>query len=450
MKILLVSNSARGHAIAEAFARSPQNPEIIAACTLRDPGMMKLAKDLRVVDINGLSGIVQIAKETKPDFAFIAPDDPIGAGLSDRFESIGVPCVAPKKNLARIEASKGFARNLMQKYGIGGSPKFRVFTFSSMDAKRQLDLDIRHYLEYELKGQYVVKYDGLKGGKGVKLSGEHLKTIDLGAKYAMECIEQCGTVVIEEKLVGVEFSLLSFVSGTTTVDMPAIQDYKRAYINDEGLNTGGMGTYSDSNHLLPFLSEADVKIASSFNAQIAKALMEECDEPYKGILYGGFIATADGVKIIEYNARFGDPEALNILPILETDFVAICQAIISGTLTNDLVRFAPLATVCKYITPRSYPEDKKEKGQRVIVPDKVPDNVRIYYGDAHMSDSGVVLLGTSRAIGIVGIGTTINEAEELAQEVCEKISGPVRFREDIATVESIQKRVDLMQKLRRR
>ncbi len=448
MRILLISNSARGHAIAEAFARSPQKPEIIACCTVRDPGMMSIAKDLRVIDINGLSSVVKIAKETKPDFAFIAPDDPIGAGLADRLESIGVPCIAPKKNLARIESSKGFARGLMQKYGINGSPKFKIFSFSSMDAKRQLDLDIRHYIEYELKNQYVVKYDALKGGKGVKLSGEHLKTIDAGAKYAMECIDQCGTVVIEEKLVGVEFSLLSFVSGTVTVDMPAIQDYKRAYVSDEGLNTGGMGTYSDSNHLLPFLTQADIDVASSFNAQIAAALLKECGEPYKGILYGGFIATADGIKIIEYNARFGDPEALNVLPILETDLVAICQSIIDGTLSKELVRFAPKATVCKYITPKSYPEDKKEKGQRVLVPDIIPDGVHLYYGDLAMSDTGWMLLGTSRAIGIVGIGDTINDAERLSQEVCEKITGPVRFREDIATVESIQKRVDLMQKLR--
>lgn len=450
MKVLLISNSARGHAIADAFSRSPQKPEIIAFCTGKDPGIMKLAKELHVVDITGLSKIVELAKIVKPDFAFIAPDDPIGAGLADRLESIGIPCVAPKKVLARIEASKSFARNLMMKYGIDGSPQFKVFSFSSMDSKRQLDLDIRHYIEYTLKGQYVVKYDALKGGKGVKLSGEHLATINDGANYAMECIEQCGSVVIEEKLVGVEFSLLSFVSGKATVDMPCVQDYKRAYAGDTGPNTGGMGTYSDANHSLPFLSEEDVKAASNFNARIAEALMQECGEPYKGILYGGFIATKNGVKIIEYNARFGDPEALNILPLLETDFVAICQAIIKGTLSQDLVRFANKATVCKYITPKSYPEAKNEKGQRVLVPDKIPENVAIFYGDVTVNDTGTTLLGTSRSIGIVGIGETINDAEKLAEEVCEKISGPVRFREDIATVESVQKRVDLMQKLRGR
>ncbi len=410
---------------------------------------MRMAKEVQVMDIDSLAKVVQMAKGIKPDFAFIAPDDPIGAGLADRLECVGVPCVAPKKTLARIEASKGFARNLMKKYGIEGNPRFRVFSFSSMDAKRQLDLDMRHYMEYELKGQYVVKYDALKGGKGVKLSGEHLSTIDSSAQYAMECIDQCGTVVIEEKLIGVEFSLLSFVSGTATVDMPAVQDHKRAHDDDIGANTGGMGTYSDSNHSLPFLTEEDLKAASAFNCRIAAALLEECGEPYKGILYGGFIATKDGVKVIEYNARFGDPEALNVLPLLETDFVSVCQAILKGTLTPDLVRFAAKATVCKYITPKSYPEDKKEKGQTVLVPEKIPENVRVFYGDVSMLDTGTLQLGGSRSIGVVGIGDTLHDAEQAAQAFCEKITGPVRFRSDIGTVESIQKRVDLMQKLRR-
>ena len=451
MKVLLISNSARGEAVADALSRSPQKPEIIVVSTVKSPGFLKYASDIRVEDINSLSKIVAIGRETKPDFAFIAPDDPIGAGLADRLESVGIPCVAPKKSLARIEASKGFARNLMRKYGIDGSPDFRVFNFaSSMEAKRQLDLDIRHTIERDLKGQYVVKYDALKGGKGVRVSGDHLPTIDSGAKYAMECIEQCGSVVIEEKLIGVEFSLLSFVSGTTVVDMPAVQDHKRANVNDEGPNTGGMGTYTDVNHSLPFLGETDLKAASNFNKAIAEALLKECGEPYKGILYGGFMATSSGVKVIEYNARFGDPEALNVLAILESDFVDICLSIIQGTLSPDLVRFSAKATVCKYITPKSYPEGKNEKGQRVLIPDAFPENVRVYYGDVTLGDNGAVLLGTSRSIGIVGIGNSITEAEQAAQDMCTKIEGPVRFREDIGTTVSINKRIELMHTLRGR
>ncbi len=450
MRILLVTNSARGEAIADALVRSPQKPELIVCSTVKSPGFAKLATELHVMDIMSLAKIVDIGKAAKCDFAFVAPDDPIGAGLADRLEAAGIPCVAPKRNLARIESSKSFARELMHKYGIDHNPRFRAFSLSSRDQRHSIELDIRAYLEHELHSQYVVKYDALKGGKGVKVSGEHLMTIDSGAKYAMECLEECGTVVIEEKLIGIEFSLMSFVSGTSVIDMPAVQDHKRADTGDMGPNTGGMGTYSDVSHGLPFLEPSDMQTASEINKKVAAAIEQECGESYKGILYGGFIATSDGVKVIEYNARFGDPEVLNVLPLLESDFVAICQAIITGNLTSEHVKFLPKATVCKYIVPKSYPVDKKEVGQKVMIPQEFPENSRIYFGDVHFDDTGNVLLGGSRSIGIVGIGDSIVEAEQVAQTVCEKIAGPVRFRSDIGTVDSIQKRVDLMHKLRAR
>lgn len=450
MRILLVTNSARGEAIADAFLRSPRKPELIVCSTVKSPGLAAMAKELHVMDIMGLASIVDIAKKAACDFAFVAPDDPIGAGLADRLEAAGIPCVAPKRNLARIESSKSFARELMKKHGIDASPRFRSFTMSSLDQRHQTEIDIRAYLEHELHGHYVVKYDALKGGKGVKVSGEHLLTIDSGAKYAMECLQECGTVVVEEKLIGIEFSLMSFVSGTSVVDMPAVQDHKRAHAGDTGPNTGGMGTYSDVTHSLPFLEPSDLQAASEINKRIAIAIEAECDESYKGILYGGFIATANGVKVIEYNARFGDPEALNVLPLLESDFATICQAILTGTLTPDLVKFSQKATVCKYIVPNSYPEGKKEAGQKVLIPETYPENTKIYYGDVHLDDLGNVLLGGSRSLGIVGIGSSIAEAERSAESLCEKIAGPVRFRSDIGTIDSIQKRIDLMNTFRRR
>lgn len=448
MRILLVINSARGEAIAEALKRSKHDPELIIASTVRSPGLVRMATELHVEDIMSLSKMTDLAKATACDFAFIAPDDPIGAGLADRLESCGIPCVAPKRHLARIESSKSFARELMQKHDIDFSPRFQIFSLSSPDRKTETEMAIRACMEHDLHGQYVVKYDALKGGKGVKLSGEHLANIDAGAAYAMECVEQCGTVVIEEKLTGVEFSLMSFVSGQTVVDMPAVQDHKRANAGDTGSNTGGMGTYSDADHGLPFLSEGDIRKASEINRSVAHALEAECGEPYKGILYGGFIAVADGVRVIEYNARFGDPEALNVLPLLESDFVDICLGIIKGTLTKEMVSFSPRATVCKYIVPSSYPDAKNEVGQKVMVPESFPDNVHVYYGDVHAGATDDIILGGSRSIGIVGVGETIAEAEQAAQAACEKIAGPVRFRPDIGTADAIQKRIDLMHSLR--
>ncbi|HLD08065.1 MAG TPA: hypothetical protein VJB60_03295, partial [Candidatus Peribacterales bacterium] len=241
MKILLITISARGHAIAEALARSKKHPEIIHICPQRNPGIRKIAKEQHVLrSLMDFPAILDIAKRTKPDFAFIAPDDPIGGGLADELEKIGIPSIAPKKSLARIESSKGFTRELLKKYKIDASPKFRVFSKVS-GIKYQVS-GMRSFIEDELKGEYVVKYDGLAGGKGVKVSGEHLHSIEEGVAYAEDCLKDSTQVVIEEKLIGVEFSLMSFVSGLSVVSMPAVQDHKRAFEGDTGPNTGGMGT----------------------------------------------------------------------------------------------------------------------------------------------------------------------------------------------------------------
>ena len=261
MKILLVTSSARGHALAEALAKSSHKPDIIHVCASRNPGIRRIAAEQHITDLMDFPAVLEIAKKAKPDFAVIGPDDPIGGGLADALLTIGIKSMAPKKALARIESSKGFARELMAKHGIDASPKFKVFSRKERVASDPA-AEVREliaYIDGELKGDYVVKYDALKGGKGVKVSGEHLSGVEEGVHYAFECLEECGRVVVEEKLVGVEFSLLSFASGADTADMPAVQDHKRAFAGDTGPNTGGMGTYSDADHSLPFLEQKDLK-----------------------------------------------------------------------------------------------------------------------------------------------------------------------------------------------
>lgn len=467
MRVLLITSSARGHAIAEALARSPQQPDIFSLCTTRNPGIRRIAAAQEVLDIMDFPAVCAHAKRWQPDFAIIGPDDPIGAGLADVLEEIGVPTVAPKKSFARIESSKGFARELLRKYGIDASPKFRIFsshplslTLSPQERgmpypplphggkvrERGSKKEMHRFIHDELQGNYVVKYDGLRGGKGVKVAGEHLASIEEGIDYACQCIAQCGRVVIEEKLEGVEFSLMSFVSGSRVVHMPAVQDHKRAYEGDIGPNTGGMGSYSMPDHSLPFLTQADLARAKEINQLVAEALQKEYVIPsrplprplphcgvgggYRGILYGGYMVPKNGVRVIEFNARFGDPEALNVLPILESDFVAICQAIISGELTEDLVRFAPKATVCKYIVPEGYPERKEEKGVTIQLPTACHGE-KVFFGDIIEDHDGVLRLGTSRALGVVGVSDTFGEAEHIAQTFCEQVQGPVRFRSDI-------------------
>ncbi|MDO8469193.1 MAG: phosphoribosylamine--glycine ligase [Candidatus Peribacter sp.] len=442
MKILLVASGAREHAIADALSRSPQKPELISVCTTKNPGLKRLSAELHVGSLLDFPWVMDITKKAKPDLAIVGPDDPIGGGLADLLEAAGIPTVAPKKSLARIESSKSFARDLLQKFIPDSVPKYRVFT--SYEPK-----ELNKYIAQELQGNYVVKYDALRGGKGVKVSGEHLATIEEGMQYARECIDEGGRVVIEEKLIGVEFSLLSFVSGTQVIDMPAIQDHKRAYAGDTGPNTGGMGTYTDANHSLPFLAASDLARAKEINRLTAQALLKECGEPYRGILYGGFIAVKDGIRVIEYNARFGDPEALNVLPLLSSDLVSICQAITQGTLTEDLVQFEHKATVCKYLTPESYPVSKDQKGAVVSFP-PVPKNARLFFGDIAEDEQGILHVGGSRTAGIVGVGTDLAEAEKIAEEFCRQVKGPVRHRADIGTASLIHQRIALMQTIRPR
>lgn len=431
-KILLVGNGAREHVIAETFKRSPQEVELYVFATANNPGIKALAKEYLIVkSLSDFESLKKFACEVKPDFAFVGPDNPIADGAVDALLEVGIQSVAPLKVCAQLESSKAFTRELVAKYVIEGSPKFKVFT---------TDVGLKEFIE-EL-GHYVVKADGLTGGKGVKVSGEHLHSHDHGYEYAMECLKADGRVVIEEKLIGVEFSLMSFVDGVHVVDMPAVQDHKRAHEGDTGPNTGGMGTYSDSNHSLPFLRPGDLEMAHEITVKVAEAIYKETGKYFKGIMYGGFMAVKNGVGLIEYNARFGDPEAMNVLPLLKSDFVDVCERIISGNLEK--VEFENKATVLKYIVPEGYPENPR-KGEKIEI-GEIPSGVKMYFGSVDARSDGVYLSG-SRALAFVGIADTIEEAERLAQSAVGSVKGPVFYRKDIGTKELIQKRIDLMKSL---
>ncbi len=434
-KILLVGNGAREHCIAETLKRSPQEVALGVFASAVNPGIKALASEYRIVkSLLDFDALKAFAEEFKPDFAFVGPDDPIGAGAADALLELGVKSVAPLKSLARLESSKSFTRDLVEKYGIAGNPKYKVFFAEE---------GLGEWMQ-ELGGEYVVKADGLLGGKGVQVSGEHLKTFEEGIAFAKASIEKFGRVVVEEKFIGVEFSLLSFVDGSHVVDMPAVQDHKRAFEGDTGPNTGGMGTYSDADHSLPFLTAEDITAAHDITVKVAAALREECGAEFKGIMYGGFMAVKDGVRLIEYNARFGDPEVMNILPLLKTDFVTVCEAIIAGTLDQIKVEFENKATVVKYVCPEGYPT-APVKNEKIEI-GAVPDGVKMYYASVDGREDGLYLLG-SRAIAMVGIGATLADAEALAEKACAAVTGPVFHRKDVGTAELIGKRVETMKGL---
>lgn len=436
LNILIIGSGAREHAIAKALARSPQTPRIFCWATSCNPGINKLAYGYHVGLLSDSAEIVKQAAEWKIDFAIIGPEAPLEQGLADLLWENNIPVVGPKKVLAQIETSKSFTRDLVQKYGILGSPRYKTCH----------DLSTAHDFLQELgENNYVIKADGLMGGKGVKVAGDHLYSLKEAYEFCVELHEQQQLFVIEEKCIGQEFSLMCFCDGTNLVPMPLVQDHKRAFAYDQGPNTGGMGSYSDANHLLPFLTVQDVHAALSINQKVIAALNQEFQEKFIGILYGSFMVTHEGVRLIEFNARFGDPEAMNVLAILESDFVEICQAMIEGRLSHELVKFSKLATVCKYAVPDGYPTHPVKN--ELIDVSKVENQEHLYFASIDERDGKLYATG-SRAVAIVGVANTIAEAEKIAEADMQRIVGSVFHRPDIGTEELIYHRVQQMQALR--
>ena len=438
--ILLVGNGAREHAMAEAISRSQQNPHLFSFMKANNPGIASLSEKIRIGSYSDLTAITDFATENKIELAVIGPEDPLNNGVVDALAKCGIPAVGPNKSLARLETSKSFTRNLVSKYNIPGNPQFKVFT--AMDG-------VEAFLN-QLEG-IVLKPDGLTGGKGVLVQGDHFTTKDEALKLCQQILKESSSLIVEEKFDGEEFSLQCLCDGKTVVGTPLVQDHKRRFDGDRGPNTGGMGSYSMPDHSLPFLKPQDIEEGLEITRQVAAALLKETGSPYKGVMYGGFIATKNGVKLLEYNARFGDPEAMNILPLLKTDFVSICRHIIAGTLDQLKIEFALKATVCKYVVPKGYglPADHSDAASsRAKIEVGDVRKARLYYSSVDKKEDGLYL-SSSRAIGIVGIADTLDAARKIAEEGVKAVRGPVASREDIGTDALIQKRIDHMKKIRK-
>jgi phosphoribosylamine--glycine ligase len=434
--ILIVGSGAREHAIAAALARSPQQPKLVCFSGARNPGIVALCSAYGVGSITDPAAVAGYAREQHATMAVIGPEAPLAAGVADALWAAKIPPVGPTQSIARIESSKGFARDLLAKYKIPGNPFFQ--RFDSLDGLEEV---LARYAN-----RHVIKDDGLAGGKGVKVCGDHLLSLEDSLAFCRELVAQGHPFVVEEKVEGEEFSLMSFCDGRTLRHMPAVQDHKRAYEGDKGPNTGGMGTYTDADHKLPFLTDADIAAAREINQRVAAALAEECGAPYQGILYGGFMATKEGVKLIEYNARFGDPESLNVLTLLESDFVAICRAMVDSTLADVSVQFSAQASVCKYVVPEGYP-DNPRKGDAVLLPAELPEGAAMFLSGVDVKDNVLIATG-SRTVAVVGTAATIGEAEAVCERVARQIPGPFFHRTDIGTGPAIARRVEHMKAVR--
>ena len=430
--VLVVGSGAREVAIARCVSQSSIKNSLFCVSKDINPQIVDLCKDYFVTDLTNISDIVSYSTKTKVDLAIIGPENPLANGIVNELENVGVRCVGPKKEVALIETSKSFARKIIDLCCPEKNPQRKEF--SSIEG-------VEGFIE-QLGGEYVIKYDGLMGGKGVRVSGEHLKNIDEGTAYANEIVNIGGKFLIEEKLVGEEFSLMSFVDGKVCKHMPVVQDHKRAYEGDTGPNTGGMGTYSFGNHSLPFLSKKDIKEAQRTNELVAKQLFEATGTPYIGILYGGFMLTRSGVKVIEYNARFGDPEAMNVLSILESDFLSICISMVDGNLKTQDVSFERLATVCKYVVPVGYP-DKPEKNFEVLCNQ---NDRSLFLASIMLKDQKLIACG-SRTAAVVGKNKDVFQAELLAEAGIANISGNLFHRKDIGTKKLIDSKIKRVKEL---
>ena len=438
MNFLVIGSGAREHIMAEKLTEV--GAKVYSVLTNLNPGLIQLSKGYILVSgytsQNNLNKIIDFGLSKSIDCVVIGPEDPLANGLADKFGKKGISVVGPVKQLAQIETSKGFTRDLLNNYGIDASPRFR--RFNAIDGSSDF-ID-------ELSEEYVIKFDGLMGGKGVKVSGEHLKDKNEGLRYCGDLLKNSGNYVIEEKLYGEEFSLMSFCDGNTLSHMPAVQDHKRAYEGDIGPNTGGMGSYSDSNHSLPFLNDNEIATARDINEQVASALLKHTGSEYKGILYGGFMATKDGVKLIEYNARFGDPEAMNLLSLLDTDFASVCSNIVNGCLSS--VNFRKEASVCKYIVPEGYGSNPNLDAT-LIVDDRYNEFSNLYYAAVNVEASGEISTTSSRAGAMVSTSSTIGLAEGKCEQGLEYVSGNNLFvRHDIAKSHLIEKRMKNMEEIR--
>ena len=402
MKIMVVGGGGREHAIIKKLKESDKVTEIFAL-----PGNGGISLDATCVNIGAkdIDGIVNFAKENGIDYAVVAPDDPLVLGAVDALNKIGVPCFGPNADAAIIEGSKVFSKNLMKKYGI---PTAEYEVFDNAD-------DAIKYLE-TAPIPTVIKADGLALGKGVIIATTRDEAIS-AVKSIMEdkVFGNSGNnIVIEEFLTGPEVSVLSFTDGKTVVPMISSMDHKRAKDNDEGLNTGGMGTIAPN----PYYTDkiADVCMETIFLPTIRA--MEKEGRTFKGCLYFGLMLTEKGPKVIEYNCRFGDPETQVVLPLLESDLFEIMVATTNGTLTNEMVKFSDKSACCVVMASDGYPQ-KYDSGFEITLPENVDGE--IYIAGAKTED-GKLLTAGGRVLGAVSVGDNLENAIEKAYSVAKNIN----------------------------
>ena len=418
MKILIIGGGGREHAIAWKAAQSSRVEKIY--CAPGNAGISQIAECVPI-GVMEFDRLLEFAKEKEIDLTIVGMEDPLVGGIVDRFEEAGLRIFGPRKNAAILEGSKAFSKNLMKKYGI---PTAAYETFTEPEAALS-------YLE-TAKFPIVLKADGLAQGKGVLIcktkeeAKEGVQTLMLDKKFA----EAGNEIVAEEFLTGREVSVLSFVDGNTIRIMTSAQDHKRAMDGDQGLNTGGMGTFSPS----PFYTEEVDAFCKKYIYQPTVDAMKAEGRPFKGIIFFGLMLTPEGPKVLEYNARFGDPETQVVLPRLENDIVDLFEACIDGTLDQTELKFDnSRATVCVMLASAGYPLEYK-KGLPITGLERFEglDGDYVFHSGTKLDGEGRIVTNGGRVLGVTANGATLKEARENAYRAAEWVNFENKYmRRDI-------------------
>ena len=414
MKVLVVGSGGREHAIVHALAKSPKVDALFCA-----PGNGGIAAEAACVDIKAtdVEAMVALAKENAMDYVVVAPDDPLALGMVDALAEAGIPAFGPRKNAAVIEASKSFSKDLMKKYNIP-TAKYEIFT----------DMDAALAYVRAQGAPIVVKADGLALGKGVVVA-QTLEEAEDAVRAMMgdrKFGEAGARVVIEECMTGPEVSVLCFVDGTHLSPMVSSQDHKRAYNNDEGPNTGGMGAFAPSPKYTPEIARIcmDTIFRPTVDAMAAEG------RPFQGCLYFGLMLTPDGPKVVEYNSRFGDPETQPVLSLLDTDLLDIMCACTNGTLDQLDIRWKDGAACCIVMASGGYPLDYK-KGYPISGLDSVGEDVFVYHAGTKL-DGDTYLTNGGRVLGVTATAEDLERAIARAYDAVKGISfQDAHYRTDI-------------------
>ena len=401
MQILVVGGGGREHAIIKSLKKNPSVEKIYAL-----PGNGGIALDVECFPIKAtdIDGIVNFAKEHAIDFAVVAPDDPLVLGCVNRLEELGIPCFGPRAEAAIIEGSKVFSKDLMKKYGI---PTAGSETFT----------DANQAIAYLEKQSYptVIKADGLALGKGVIIAQNFEEAKQAVNEIMLDKVfgASGNSILVEEFLTGPEVSVLSFTDGKVVIPMVSSMDHKRAKDNDEGLNTGGMGTIAPN----PYYTDEIAKLCMETIFLPTINAMNAEGRTFKGCLYFGLMLTPKGPKVIEYNCRFGDPETQVVLPLLESDLLTIMQATAKGELEKTEVKFSSGSACCVVMASNGYPQ-KYATGYEITLP-LLANDENVYVAGAKMED-GKLLTSGGRVLGAVGIAPTLEQAIDKAYGVAKK------------------------------